>query len=176
MHNLQGIIRRTTLNALDQYEKVAYMSENISNFNTNGYKAVHFEEVLSERGLAEGYEKKDFSQGSIRRTERPLDIAIDGAGFIPVTNKNGEIRYTRDGSFTTDKEGTIITYGGDIVGNGIKLDATYARLEIKENGDVYTYKTPAGKGEFKGNIPASSINLLKQNTVGLALLKKSMDK
>ncbi len=153
MANLQGIIRRTTVNSLSQFEKMGYYSENFGNTNTNSYKAVRFDDVLNENGYIEGVARKNFSQGDLRRTKDPLNVALDGAGFIPVTNKKGEILYTRDGTFTQDKEGTIVTYSGDIVGGGIKLDATYAKLEIKKNGEVYTYKTLTDKPEYKGTIP-----------------------
>ncbi|MBE7705922.1 MAG: flagellar hook basal-body protein [Cyanobacteria bacterium SIG30] len=153
MKNLQGIIRRSTVNSLSQYERVGYMSENMSNFNTNTYKSVSFDDVLNEKGIIQGVERVNFAQGLLRRTDNPLNIGLDGAGFIPVTNKNGEIMYTRDGSFTTNNEGTIVTYAGDIVGGGINIGANYHRLEIRKNGDVYTYQTPTSEGEFKGNIP-----------------------
>ncbi len=153
MATLQGIIRRTTVNSLTQFEKMGYYSENFGNTNTNSYKSVKFDDVLNENGYVGGVERRNFSQGELKRTKNPLDIALDGAGFVPVTNKNGEILYTRDGSFTQDKEGTIVTYGGDIVGGGIKLDVNYAKIEIKKNGQVYTYKTLTDKPECKGTIP-----------------------
>lgn len=153
MANIQGIIRKTTLNSLSQFEKMGYFSENFGNTNTNSYKAVRFDDVLNEGGYVSGMARRDFSQGQLRQTRDPFNVAIDGAGFIPVTNKNGEILYTRDGSLTQDKDGTIVTYSGDIVGGGIKLDVNYAKLEIKQNGDVYTYKNAGDKPEYKGTIP-----------------------
>lgn len=153
MNNLQGIIRRSTVNSLSQYERIGYMSENLSNFNTNTYKTVHFDDVLNERGYVEGVERKDFTQGILRKVDSPLSVALNSAGFIPLTNKNGEIIYTRDGNFTTDKDGMLVTTAGDMVGSGIQIGANYHRLEIRKNGDVYTYQTPTGEGEYKGTIP-----------------------
>ncbi len=154
MTNLQGIIRNSTINSLTQYDKMGYISANMSNFNTNTYKNVYFDEVLNERGYyVEGSERRDFTQGALRRVENPLSIALNGPGFIPLTNENGEIIYTRDGNFTTDKDGMLVTTAGDMVGSGIQIGANYHRIEIRKNGDVYTYKTPTGEGEFKGTIP-----------------------
>ena len=153
MNNLQGIIRRSTVNSLSQYERIGYMSQNLSNFNTNTYKTVHFDDVLNERGYVEVIERKNFAQGLLRRVDNPLSVALSSAGFIPVTNKNGEIMYTRDGNFMTDKDGMLVTAAGDFVGSGIQIGADYSRIEIKKNGDVYTYKTPTSEGEFKGTIP-----------------------
>ena len=153
MHSLQGIIRRSTINSLNQYERISYMSENLSNLHTNSYKSVRFDDILNERGYVEGFERRNFSQGQLRKVDNPLSVALNSAGFIPVTNKNGEIMYTRDGNFTTDKDGMLVTYAGDFVGAGIHIGANYSRIEIKQNGEVYTYKTPTSKGEFKGVIP-----------------------
>ena len=49
-YNLQGIIRRNTVNALTQFERMGFYSENISNWSTNAYKATRFEEILGEKG------------------------------------------------------------------------------------------------------------------------------
>ena len=46
MTTLQGIINRGIVNAELQFEKMGYISSNVSNYNTNGYKAVRFEQML----------------------------------------------------------------------------------------------------------------------------------
>lgn len=55
---------------------------------------------------------KQFQQGSLKRTDRDLDVAIAGAGFIPITGPGGEILYSRDGSFKLTGEGTIVNSDG----------------------------------------------------------------
>ena len=67
-YNLQGIIRRNTVNALTQFERMGFYSENISNWSTNAYKASRFEEILGENGYANGVVRTDHSQGSIQVT------------------------------------------------------------------------------------------------------------
>jgi flagellar basal-body rod protein FlgG len=49
------------------------------------------------------------SQGELRQTGRPLDVAIEGRGFYPVTLPGGEVAYTRDGALKIDAEGTLVT-------------------------------------------------------------------
>ena len=86
-------------------------------------------------------------------TDNPLDVALQGAGYIPVTTPQGEIRYTRDGAFMKNADGYLITKTGDLVGSGIKIDGNCEKVEIKSNGDVYTYKRVFDKPEYVGTIP-----------------------
>jgi len=53
----------------------------------------------------------DFSQGSLRRTGNPLDLAIDGKGFFEVATPQG-VRLTRSGNFTLDGNGRLVTKDG----------------------------------------------------------------
>ena len=162
-YNLQGIIRRNTINALTQFERMGMYSENIANWTTNGYKATRFEEIMGTGGYSKGVIRTDHTQGSIQVTKRELDVALDGAGYIPVTSPSGEIYYTRDGSFCLGKDGIIMTQSGDVVGSGIKIDAQSVKTRIDRNGDVYTYKDLAGEPEYQGTIPV----VIFQNPEGL---------
>lgn len=153
MTTIQGIINKGIINAELQFEKMGYVSSNASNYNTNGYKAVRFEQVLDENGYLKGYERTDFSQGAIQLTNRDFDIAIDGVGFIPVTSKNGDVAYTRDGSFKLDKDGYLITNEGDLVGDGIQIPVDYENLAIRNNGDVEIFSNDGTYREILGTIP-----------------------
>ncbi len=152
-YNLQGIIRKASTNMTVEFDRLAYATQNIANINTNGYKAVRFEDVIDADGSVHGIERTDTKTGEFLITNNPLDIALQGAGYIPVTTPSGEIRYTRDGAFTTNKEGYLITKTGDLVGSGIKIDGSAEKIEIKENGDVYSYKRVIDKPEYVGTIP-----------------------
>lgn len=152
-YNLQGIIRKATTNMTVEFDRMAYITQNFANVNTNGYKAVRFEDVIDADGSVHGIERIDTKTGDYLITNNPLDIALQGAGYIPVTTASGEIRYTRDGSFTKNKDGYLITKTGDLVGSGIKIDGTCEKVEIKPNGDVYTYKRVIDEPEYVGTIP-----------------------
>ena len=132
-YNLQGLIRRNTINALTQFDKMGYYSENIANWSTNGYKAVRFEEILGEKGYSKAVIRTDHRNGSIQVTQAPLDVAINGPGFIPVTSEGGEIYYTRDGSFSLGKDGILMNSNNDIVGAGIQIPADSIKVEIRDN-------------------------------------------
>lgn len=163
MTTLQGIINRGIVNAELQFEKMGYISTNVANYNTNGYKSVRFEQMLNEAGFLSGVERTDFSQGAIQRTERDFDVAIDGTGFIPVTSPTGDVTYTREGSFKVDKDGYIITNDGYLVGDGIQVPVNYDNIAIKENGDVEIYSNDGTEREYLGNIPLVNF----QNPEGL---------
>ena len=152
-YNLQGIIRKTNINMTTEFDRLAYVTQNIANINTNGYKAVRFEDVIDADGSVYGIERTDTKTGDFYLTKNPLDVALQGAGYIPVTTPSGEIRYTRDGAFTVNKDGMLITKTGDLVGSGIYIDAAAEKTEIKSNGDVYTYKKKTDKPEYVGTIP-----------------------
>lgn len=70
---------------------------------------------------------KYMGQGSLQPTGRVTDMAIDGDGFF-VVEKNGEVAFTRDGSFSLDKDGSLVTADGyrvvDDAGNPIVIPTT----------------------------------------------------
>ena len=152
-YNLQGIIRKASVNMTSEFDRLAYVTQNFANVNTNGYKSVRFENIIDADGSVHGVERTDTRTGDFLITNNPLDIALQGAGYIPVTTPTGEIRYTRDGAFTVNKEGYLITKTGDLVGSGIKIDGAAEKIEIKENGDVFSYKRVIDEPEYVGTIP-----------------------
>lgn len=153
MYNLQAIISKGTNNALVQFERFGQIANNLSNVNTNGYKKVTFEQILKEDGYLTGTVKTDYSQGSIRITSNPYDVAIDGPGFIPVVSPSGEVQYTRDGAFRQGKNGYLTTSDGWLVGEGIKIPSNCFKFEIKTNGDVLVYGARGDKAKKVGTIP-----------------------
>ncbi len=154
MYTVQGQIRRNIINVQSQFERLGYISSNIANMNTNGYKAVRFDQLLDEDGYLDGYVRKDYAlQGATIRTQGHLDVALNAPGFIPVTSPTGDVTYTRDGSFKLDKEGYLITDDGYLVGDGIQLPANYNDVRIKEDGRVVIIKEDASEPEVIGKIP-----------------------
>ncbi len=153
MYNLQGIISKGTNNALLQFDKFGQIANNLANFQTTGYKNVTFEQILREDGYLTGAVRTDYSQGSIRITSNPYDVAIDGAGYIPVVSPSGEVQYTRDGSFVQGKNGFLTTRDGWLVGEGIQIPTNCFKFEIKKNGDVMAYDSRGAKAKKVGTIP-----------------------
>ena len=86
----------------------------------------------------------DYSQGSLKETGNDFDVALNGKGFFAVNvidaKGNESIRYTRDGSFTMDKEGYIVDcYGNHVQSESgdiqIPTDATHITIDI--DGSIY---------------------------------------
>ena len=153
MTTLQGLIRRGIINTGVQFERLGHISNNIGNLNTNAYKAVRFEQVLDENGYLDGEIRYDYSQGAFMKTNRPLDVALTGPGFIPVTSPNGDVQYTRDGSFKLDKDGYLITNDGYLVGDGIKVPINHEGLRIKQDGTVLVIQKGHTEQQILGKIP-----------------------
>lgn len=158
MRTLQGIISRSVDNANTQFETLGYVTTNVANYNTVGYKAQRFENYLMENGRLEGIPRIDYSDGVYYATKRPLDVAIEGAGFIPVTTKSGTVAYTRDGSFTVNNQGNLVTKDGAIVGNGIKIPPEYRKLKISSDGTITVFEDRDLEPKEIGKIPLVIFN------------------
>ncbi|HEX4949844.1 MAG TPA: flagellar basal-body rod protein FlgF, partial [Blastocatellia bacterium] len=89
----------------------------------------------------------DFATGVMRETGRPLDVALDGDGFLVVQTPRGE-RYTRAGALTLDAAGQLVTQRGElIVGeNGpITIRQGKGDLSIGVDGSISVDGKPVGK-------------------------------
>lgn len=115
------------------------ISNNLANVNTNAYKRsrVDFQDLLYRTmrepgalrmdggtiptGIQVGHGVKasatpvDFSQGSLKETSNPLDLAIEGEGFFAIEMPDFTLAYTRDGAFNIDAEGYLVTSSGNYV-------------------------------------------------------------
>lgn len=108
------------------------MADNLANASTSGYKAyklVH--KTAGEKNItnmingsqvgkitygSEVYDTNfDLSQGALRQTGNTLDLAISGEGFFAVQSQHGEVSYTRNGHFSLDSVGFLVTQAGDYV-------------------------------------------------------------
>ena len=119
------------LSGLSAYSRgLQQVSNNVTNLNSSGFKgaAVSFTDLVgingkgglsysgdggnSGNGVGIGRSQLDFRQGDLRQTERDLDLAVDGSGFMMLLN-NDEVLYTRTGSFEVNKDGFIVLAGTD---------------------------------------------------------------
>jgi flagellar basal-body rod protein FlgF len=78
----------------------------------------------------------DVSQGVIRKTDNPLDLAIDGPGYFEVLYPSG-LRYTRAGNFTLNVAGELCTIdGGKVQGSSGPIRLPKGNVEICSDGSV----------------------------------------
>ncbi|MCL2199686.1 MAG: flagellar basal-body rod protein FlgG [Defluviitaleaceae bacterium] len=117
-----------------QMLKIDTVTNNIANVNTTGFKRerLEFKTLLYEtmqradldpvnmtgrpvnlqvgHGVRPAATTRIFTQGSMQRTDRPVDFAVEGNGFFEIRTNFGEYRYTRDGSFhlMPVEDGTLV--------------------------------------------------------------------
>jgi len=151
----------------NEQNRMDVLTNNLANASTVGYKkegatSQAFDSILSYKikdtseapntarrmgtvnlGVKIGENYTDHTQGSFRITGNTYDLALAGEGFFTVqfTNKAGEIstKYTRDGSFTLNRQGYLVTADDDYVMgmNGrIRLDPL-AEATIDDTGTIY---------------------------------------
>lgn len=144
---LDVIMRLAASNASKQFQSLDSIANNVANYNTTGYKAKRFEQFLTSDDRLEGIQRVDASKGQAMITKRQLDIAIDGFGYIPVTQPDGTTAYTRDGSLTLNSQGFLVSSRGDIVGDGIKIPIDYDTIQIHPDGAVKVKNT--GEQDYK---------------------------
>ncbi|MCL1980709.1 MAG: flagellar basal-body rod protein FlgF [Proteobacteria bacterium] len=138
--------------ALTREQAMNNISSNLANISTTGFKKdrISFASLLhgaqqtrATKGINYARTRTidtDFSQGGMQTTGRPLDVAIDGPGFLKV-RKGNEFFYTRAGQLTLDATGTLMTNDGYTVlgaDNGpIQLDTSQGKdIVIADTGAI----------------------------------------
>jgi flagellar basal-body rod protein FlgG len=142
--------------ALEQLDTI---TNNLSNVDTPGFKKLILKEMSQKIVDNPGQTKELFvfprfegtpvvlSQGMLRKTDNPLDVAIDGDGFFQIRFKN-QIMLTRNGHFKLDKDGTLVDVNSNPVldtnGNTIKLNPNQ-NITITQDGSIYQNNQLVGK-------------------------------
>jgi flagellar basal-body rod protein FlgF len=138
---------------LASYRAMDVIANNLANASTPGFKreTAKFEEYVARMRPAEGQSGqqtvsfvrdagilRDTSQGVIQQTGAPFDVAIQGKGFFVVQTPQG-LRYTRDGHFSLDANGQIVTTDGYPVqgdGGAVTVTADDGDIQIGADGTV----------------------------------------
>lgn len=152
-----GLSRQMTLR-----RELDIVANNIANADTTGFKVEQLlvgEEVgdrarnafvrpgvsfVMDHGVG-----RDFGQGALKQTSRSLDFAIEGEGvFFALKDGQGRDAYTRDGAFTTDAEGRLMTQAGALVqgdGGEIVLDPALGTPAVAADGTISQNGQPVGR-------------------------------
>lgn len=170
-----------------QEMNVNTISNNVANLNTTAYKKQRAEmedllyETVTEAGARSAENtrynvglqvgsgskvsavRKEFTQGAPKITNNPFDLMINGDGFFGVSMPNGQIMYTRDGSFNVDSTGTLVEKHGHAIVPGITLPPGVKSVNITENGSVEVYLNNQVEPSIVGQIPVFTF----PNQVGL---------
>jgi len=75
-------------------------------------------------------------QGDLSSTGNPLDFAIQGPGFFQILLPNGQLGYTRAGSFQTDQQGNLVTANGDALQPSINIPTAATNITVGSDGTV----------------------------------------
>ncbi len=143
------------------------VANNIANLNTTGYKADGsvFEEYLSSPARADLTGTRisfvqdrgmwhNMSQGAAEHTGNPLDVAIDGPGFLVVQTPQGD-RYTRNGSMQINATGQLVTSDGyAVLGDGgpITLQPNDRQIQISRDGTISVREGASNVDSARGKI------------------------
>ena len=80
--------------------------------------------------------EKIFLQGEAKQTENPFDMLIDGSGFFQVRQSNGDLAYTRAGSFHLNNQGQVVTANGETLEPAITIPTQATSVTIGKDGTV----------------------------------------
>src|SRR5215471_10710670 len=170
------------------------IAHNLSNANTAGFKVrqIQFQDLLYQTVLQPGAAASAqlivptglqiglgtrpasneivLSQGNLSNTSNPLDLAIQGNGFFQVLQANGQIAYTRSGSFHLDRQGNVVTLNGQALVPQITIPPGAQSVTIAQDGTV-TFTVPGQTAAQNGG----QIQLANfQNPAGLNSLGQNL--
>jgi flagellar basal-body rod protein FlgG len=176
-----------------QQTNVDNIANNLANANTAGFKSrqVQFQDLLYQNmvtpgasagqqttvptGLQVGLGTRTsgneviFTQGNFQETDNPYDLVIQGKGFFQIKLANGELAYTRAGSFQTDQNGILVDTNGNQLQPAITIPADSQSVTIATDGTV-SYTLPnqtasqtAGQIQLANFQNPAGLNSLGQN-------------
>jgi len=170
------------------------IAHNLANINTSGfkYRKAQFQDLLYQNirqagaantattevpvGLQVGLGTKPvaseiiFSQGDFSATNNPLDIVIQGQGFFQIRQANGQIAYTRNGHFSMNRDGNVVTSEGDLLDPQITIPQEQVGINIGSDGTVSVLIAGQSEPQQLGRIELAYF----QNPSGLQSMGKSL--
>lgn len=151
-------IAKTGLDA--QQTRMSVISNNLANVNTTGFKQDRavFEDLIYQNyrqvgaantqqnevptglnigtGVKVVATEKNHTQGNLVTTNNALDLAVNGRGFFQVLQPDGSVAYTRDGSFSLDSNGQVVTANGYPLQPAITVPQGAQSITVGKDGTV----------------------------------------
>src|SRR6476661_10295828 len=162
---LVGLSRQVAL-----HRELEVVANNIANLNTTGFKSdgALFEQYLMPVARDNGFTGADsrwhfvqdratwldLGQGPIQQTGNPLDVALEGAGFLVVQTPRGE-RYTRNGAFQINNAGELVTSDGfQVIGESgpITFQNGDRDISINKDGSIRVREGAAATDSSRGKL------------------------
>ncbi len=170
------------------------IAHNLANINTSGFKLrkAQFQDLLYQNlrqagaantattdipvGLQIGLGTKPvatemiLTQGDFASTGNPLDVVIQGHGFFQIRQPNGQIAYTRNGSFHLNRDGMLVTSDGDELDPQITIPQDQVGITIGSDGTVSVLQAGQTEPQQVGRIEIA----LFQNPAGMQNIGKNL--
>lgn len=182
-----------------QQTRMAVIANNLANVNTTGYKKSRaiFEDLIYQNVRQAGAQttqntelptglqlgtgvrtvatEKLHTQGNMQQTDNSLDVAVNGRGFFQILMPNGDINYTRDGSFKVDSTGQMVTSGGMLLEPNVTVPGDALKVSIGRDGTVSVTQPGSADSVQIGQIQlADFINPAGLNPVGENLFTETV--
>lgn len=161
-----------------QQTNVDVISQNLANQTTTGYKVqrAEFQDLIYQDlrrvgtnssdvgtivptgvqlglGVKTAAVSRNTEQGTLKQSENPLDVALQGNGYFQVELPDGTLAYTRDGTFKLSPDGEIVTLDGYIVQPAIAVPEDAVDIAINATGEVEVILAgqidPVNLGQFE---------------------------
>jgi flagellar basal-body rod protein FlgG len=194
--NLALWAAKTGLDA--QNTQMSVIANNLANTNTTGFKSdrAAFQDLMYQNvqqvgaqstqntqystgltlgtGVRIAATEKNYTQGSVLQTASNLDMSITGLGFFQITMPDGTLSYTRDGSFSMDAQGNVVTASGYPLSPAITIPANTQSVSVGTDGTVSVTTAGSTKPTTVGQIQlATFINVQGLQPTGNNLLVES---
>ena len=140
--------------------RVSVIANNLANINTQGYKKsrADFQDLMYDKITPAGAQTGEgtatptpleigqgvrpvgtvrmFTMGQQKSTNRVLDISIEGSGFFQIQLPDGNIAYSRDGSFRLDANGQVVTGDGFALLPNVTIPLGIEQYMVGKDGSV----------------------------------------
>ncbi|MBF0433025.1 MAG: flagellar hook basal-body protein [Fibrobacteria bacterium] len=133
-------------------------ANNVANVNSKGFKSSRSVQSDSAgSGPRVSAVSLDISQGPIRLTQNPTDIALEGKGFFQVETPNGDKRYTRSLKIQQSPDGKLLDQHGNQLSGVTQNREGLKGLEVSQDGSIF-FQDPDGTTVKVGQLMVVDFN------------------
>lgn len=173
---MSGALEIAMVGMRAQQRALEAVAGNVSNINTPTFKRIdlQFSELIGTAATEQPAEPRQATpaaingvvhsaipqfdiQGGLERTGNPLDLAIEGLGFLELLGPGGQTLLWRGGSLRILEDGTLATQSGLMLKAGIAVPDDMTALRIDRDGKVYAAQTGVDGESLLGEIPLVKI-------------------
>lgn len=124
----------------------ATMANNLANASTDGFRGERvFARLLEDGRTPVAESRTDLRTGALSKTDNPLDVALEGRGFLAVETDAG-VRWTRGGALGVDESGRLVDGSGNpVLGEGGVLQVPEGEISIDPTGQIVVDGASVGR-------------------------------